>query len=68
MISTRENILALRAAGFSQTRISEMTGIPQPRLSRWEGGDVPQAADDALKLAVLVANLDPAFLPRQGGS
>jgi hypothetical protein len=33
-----------------------MTGIPQPRLSRWESGDVPDAADDSLKLSRIVAS------------
>ena len=35
---------------LSQTEISRLTGIPQSRLSRWEGGDSPRGADDALKL------------------
>jgi transcriptional regulator with XRE-family HTH domain len=39
---------------LSQTEIARRTGIPQPRLSRWERGDVPDAADDSLKLADLV--------------
>lgn len=42
---------------LSQTEISRRTGIPQPRLSRWERGDVPDAADDSLKLAGLVNDL-----------
>jgi predicted XRE-type DNA-binding protein len=55
MSETRELILTLRRRRLSQTRIAELTGIPQPRLSRWENGEVPDAADDALKLAALVA-------------
>jgi transcriptional regulator with XRE-family HTH domain len=55
MSETTELIRCLRERGFSQTEISRRTGIPQPRLSRWESGDVPDAADDALKLAALVA-------------
>lgn len=44
---------SLRKAGLSQTEIAKRTGIPQPRLSRWESGDVPAGADDALRLKAL---------------
>jgi transcriptional regulator with XRE-family HTH domain len=54
--STKQLIKTLRARGFSQSLLSRMTGIPQPRLSRWESGDVPDAADDSLKLARIVAS------------
>jgi transcriptional regulator with XRE-family HTH domain len=60
MSDTTDLIKKLRATGLSQTEISRRTGIPQPRLSRWEGGEVPDAADDALKLAALVAALPAA--------
>lgn len=53
MSDTTTIIKRLRAAGLSQSEISRRTGIPQPRLSRWEAGEVPDAADDALKLAKL---------------
>jgi transcriptional regulator with XRE-family HTH domain len=53
MSDTTSIIKRLRAAGLSQSEISRRTGIPQPRLSRWEAGEVPDAADDALKLAKL---------------
>lgn len=53
-MNTHALILKLRKT-FSQTEISRRTGIPQSRLSRWEKGEVPPAADDALKLAALVA-------------
>jgi len=43
--------------GMSQTEIAKQTGIPQPRLSRWEAGATPTGADDALKLARLVDSL-----------
>jgi transcriptional regulator with XRE-family HTH domain len=42
---------------LTQSEIARRTGIPQPRLSRWENGDVPDAADDSLKLADLVDQL-----------
>lgn len=62
MSTTTDLIKALRATGLSQTEIARRTGIPQPRLSRWENGDTPDAADDALKLRALheqVAKAEP---------
>lgn len=59
MSKTTDLIKTLRDRGLSQTEISKRTGIPQPRLSRWESGEVPDAADDALKLAALVAEGRP---------
>ncbi len=56
--NTTDLIKRLRSMGLSQTEIARRTGIPQPRLSRWEGGTVPDAADDSLKLAALVAELE----------
>lgn len=43
---------------LSQTEISRRTGIGQPKLSRWEAGSIGGAADEALKLAALVADCD----------
>lgn len=57
MSKTTELIKRLRESGMSQTEMARLTGIPQPRLSRWEGGEVPDAADDALKLAALAARI-----------
>lgn len=54
MVTTEEIIVKLRAAGLSQTEIARRTGIPQPRLSRWEAGGVPAGADDALRLKALL--------------
>ncbi|MCL4695488.1 MAG: helix-turn-helix domain-containing protein [Burkholderiaceae bacterium] len=54
---TQALIKRLRAHPLSQSEIARRTGIPQPRLSRWESGEVPDAADDALRLAALVASL-----------
>ena len=65
MSETTDLIKRLRATGLTQSEISRQSGIPQPRLSRWEAGEVPDAADDALKLAALVAAL-PA-VEAQGG-
>jgi len=53
MKTTVENIQILRNAGFTQTEIAKKSGVPQCRISRWERGEVPRAAEDALKLAEL---------------
>ena len=50
-----EMIKALRAQGLTQTEIERITGIPQPRISRWESGDVPVNVNDGLVLARLYA-------------
>ena len=54
MSATTALIRELRStAKLSQSEISRRTGIPQPRISRWEAGEAPDAADDALKLREL---------------
>lgn len=56
--TTADLIKTLRDThGLSQTEIAKRTGIPQPRLSRWEGGAIPNGADDSLKLLQLVDSL-----------
>lgn len=55
MQDTTSLIKTLRARGLSQSAIARKTGIPQPRISRWESGEVPSGADDALKLLALCA-------------
>ena len=58
MSATTALILALRTtAKLSQSEIARRTGIPQPRLSRWENDEAPDSADDALKLHALHAEL-----------
>lgn len=57
MSSTVENIRALRQAGLTQVDIAKRSGVPQCRISRWEGGGVPRAADDALKLDELARSV-----------
>lgn len=59
MSETTDLIKRLRASGLSQSEISRRTGIPQPRLSRWESGVAPVGADDALKLDALVREVLP---------
>jgi transcriptional regulator with XRE-family HTH domain len=58
MSNTTALIKRLRERKLTQSEISRRTGIPQPRISRWENGDTPDAADDALRLAALVAELE----------
>jgi transcriptional regulator with XRE-family HTH domain len=57
---TQALLKRLRGRGLSQSEISRRTSIPQPRLSRWESGDVATGADDALKLQALEQELDAA--------
>lgn len=38
---------------MSQSEIARQTGIAQSKISRWEAGDVPAGASDALKLLEL---------------
>ena len=57
MSETTDLIKRLRASGLTQTEIAKRSGIPQPRLSRWEAGEAPESADDALKLLALVVAL-----------
>ncbi|WP_169141164.1 helix-turn-helix domain-containing protein [Aromatoleum toluolicum] len=66
MPTVQEIILRLRAAGYSQTRIANEIGAPQPRISRWERGEAPDSADDALKLANLLAQVDAAPVTSEG--
>jgi transcriptional regulator with XRE-family HTH domain len=59
MDTATDIIKRLRGAGLSQMEIARRTGIPQPRLSRWEGGEAPAGANDALKLAELARQVAP---------
>jgi hypothetical protein len=56
-------IRALRANGLSQMDIERITGIPQPRISRWEAGDVPDNVNDGLVLARLYASRVAGAVP-----
>lgn len=58
MSTTQDIIRQLRAAGMSQSEIARRIGMPQPRVSRWEAGEVPTGADDALRLAQLLREVE----------
>lgn len=53
-------IKRLRQAGLSQSEIGRLTGIPQPRISRWEAGEAPASARDAIRLIDLADSLEAA--------
>ncbi|AZY49608.1 helix-turn-helix domain-containing protein [Bordetella avium] len=57
MDTATDLIKRIRAHGMTQSEISRRTGIPQPRLSRWEAGAPSAGANDALKLADLAHSL-----------
>lgn len=68
MSETTNLIKRLTEAGLSQSEISRRTGIPQPRLSRWENGEAPVGADDALKLFRLVSTAPELHKARRSSS
>lgn len=55
MTKTIDIIRKLRSLPMTQAEISNLTGIPQPRICRWEAGSIPVGADDALKLQTLLS-------------
>lgn len=57
MSTTHHNLKRLREAGLSQSEISRRAKIPQPRISRWESGDIAKAADDAIRLDRLASEV-----------
>lgn len=57
MSKTADLIKRLRGTGLTQSEIARRTGIPQPRISRWENADEPTAADDVLLLVALEAEV-----------
>ena len=62
MDKIQDAIRSLRRT-LSQSEIARRTGIAQSKISRWEAGDVPAGASDALKLIELaqeVASATPA--------
>jgi len=58
MSKTTEMIKRLRHRGLSGSEIARRAGVSQSRISRWENGAVPAAADDVWKLQELEKALD----------
>ena len=52
MDKIQDAIQSLRRT-LSQSEIARRTGIAQHKISRWESGDIPAGASDALKLIEL---------------
>ena len=52
MDKIQDAIRSLRRT-LSQSEIARRTGIAQHKISRWESGDIPAGASDALKLIEL---------------
>ena len=58
-----QDAIQLLRRTLSQSEIARRTGIAQHKISRWESGDIPAGASDALKLIKLakeVAATTPA--------
>lgn len=45
--------------GITQVQLSKISGVPQPRLSRWASGKTPKAADQLLKLKKFADKVAP---------
>lgn len=58
MSKTTEMIKRLRHRGLSGSEIARRAGVSQSRISRWENGAVPAAADDVWKLQELERALE----------
>ena len=59
MDKIQDAIQSLRRT-LSQSEISRRTGIAQHKISRWESGDIPAGASDALKLIKLAKEVASA--------
>lgn len=57
MHKIQDAIQSLRRT-LSQSEIARRTGIAQSKISRWEAGDVPAGASDALKLIELASEIE----------
>ena len=59
MDKIQDAIQSLRRT-LSQSEIARRTGIAQSKISRWEAGDIPAGASDALKLIELAKEVEAA--------
>lgn len=64
MDKIQDAIQSLRRT-LSQSEIARRTGIAQSKISRWEAGDVPAGASDALRLIELAAEIDAPTAPTE---
>ena len=64
MKNETQTILRAINASLSQVEIAALTGIPQPRLSKWINIRVPKICDDALRLLKLHQKMGSPSLHR----
>ena len=64
MHKIQDAIQSLRRT-LSQSEIARRTGIAQSKISRWEAGDVPAGASDALKLIELASEISATTAPTE---
>lgn len=57
MDKIQDAIQSLRRT-LSQSEIARRTGIAQHKISRWESGEIPAGASDALKLVELAEEME----------
>ena len=65
-MEAQDYVLALKGKGFTQTQISDATGIPQPTISKIERGEVMDVMSRnyrALQLAHKKMSRKPAPAP-----
>ena len=55
-----QDAIQLLRRTLSQSEIARRTGIAQHKISRWESGDIPAGASDALKLIKLAKEVAAA--------
>ena len=67
MEKIQDAIQSLRRT-LSQSEIARRTGIAQSKISRWEAGDVPAGASDALKLIELAKEVAATATTQEAAS
>ena len=53
----------LVARGLTQTEISQLTGIPQPRICKWLNQGTPKSVDDGVRLLAVSRQLNSSAGP-----
>lgn len=67
MDKIQDAIQSLRRT-LSQSEIARRTGIAQHKISRWESGNIPAGASDALKLIKLAKEVAAAAPAKEAAS